>query len=275
VTSPELLYFTERGSGPPLLLVHGLMVTGDMFEPVVDQFATRHRVIVPDLRGHGRSRALPPPYTVRQLAADLSQLLDHLGIGSADVLGYSQGGAVAQQLALDHPDQCSRLILGCTYAFNMATRREQIEGHIAPILVGLLGPRLFARIGVALGAKELGKERAQRLVGRLMGDQDRWLMVRAWKETMAFDSRKRLAELACPTLVIAGAEDQAVPMHHATMLHDGIKDSQLVVVEGASHTLIWTHTDEFVRLVEHFLEPARDTHQVDPARSNQPPEPGG
>jgi 3-oxoadipate enol-lactonase len=253
VTSSDRLYFTDHGSGPPLLLVHGLMVSGDMFEPVVDQFATRHRVIVPDLRGHARSRALPPPYTVRQLAADLSALLDHLGIESAAVLGYSQGGAVAQQLALDHPHQCSRLILGCTYAFNMATRREWIEGHVAPILVGVLGPRLFGRIGVALGAKELGRERAQRLVGRLLGDQDRRLMVAAWNAAMAFDSRERLAEIACPTLVIAGAEDQAVPMRHATMLHDGIKGSQLVVVEGASHTLIWTHSDEFVRLVEQFL----------------------
>jgi 3-oxoadipate enol-lactonase len=253
VTSSDRLYFTDHGSGPPLLLVHGLMVSGDMFEPVVDQFATRHRVIVPDLRGHARSRALPPPYTVRQLAADLSALLDHLGIESAAVLGYSQGGAVAQQLAMDHPHQCSRLILGCTYAFNMATRSEWIEGHVAPILVGVLGPRLFGRIGVALGAKELGRERAQRLVGRLLGDQDRRLMVAAWNAAMAFDSRERLAEIACPTLVIAGAEDQAVPMRHATMLHDGIKGSQLVVVEGASHTLIWTHSDEFVRLVEQFL----------------------
>src|SRR5205085_3800046 len=91
LTSSDTLYFTDRGSGPPLLLVHGLMVSGEMFEPVDDQFAGRRRVIVPDLRGHGRSRALPPPYTVHQLAADLSRLLDHLGIESTAVLGYSQG----------------------------------------------------------------------------------------------------------------------------------------------------------------------------------------
>src|SRR5438552_2853999 len=85
--SSETLYFTDRGTGPVLLLVHGLMVTGEMFETVVDQFATRHRVIVPDLRGHGRSRGLPPPYTVRQVAADVSHLLDHLEIESTAVLG--------------------------------------------------------------------------------------------------------------------------------------------------------------------------------------------
>jgi 3-oxoadipate enol-lactonase len=234
------------------------MVSGEMFEPVVDQFARRHRVIVPDLRGHGRSRALPPPYTVRQLAADLSRLLDHLGIESTAVLGYSQGGAVAQQLALDHPDRCHHLVLACTYAFNMATPREKLEGRVLPVLVRVLGPRRFAKFAVSQGAKELSEERAGWLVG-LLGDQDRKLMVSAWKETMSFDSRKRLGEIACPTLVVAGSMDQAVPMHHAEMLHDAIAGSQLVVVDGAGHTLIWAHPDQFVRLVEEFLGTAGET----------------
>ena len=99
VASSDLLYLTERGSGPPLLLVHGLMVTGQMFEPVIEHFATRHRVIVPDLRGHGRSRGLAPPYTAAQLASDLSRLLVHLGIDSTSMLGYSMGGAIAQQFS--------------------------------------------------------------------------------------------------------------------------------------------------------------------------------
>jgi pimeloyl-ACP methyl ester carboxylesterase len=86
------LYFTERGAGPPLLLVHGLMVSGTMFEPALDRFAAFHHVIVPNLRGHGRSRTLPPPYTARQLAADLAGLLQQLGIASAAALGDSQGG---------------------------------------------------------------------------------------------------------------------------------------------------------------------------------------
>ena len=105
------LHVIERGDGPPLLLVHGVMISGEMFEPVLDALAARHRVIVPDLRGHGRSRSLPPPYTVKQHPADLTRLLDRLGVTSADVLGYSQGGAVAQQLALDHPGRCRRLVL--------------------------------------------------------------------------------------------------------------------------------------------------------------------
>ena len=73
------------------------------------------------------------------------------------------------------------------------------------------------------------------------------------RETMAFDSRHRLAEIRCPTLVIAGSNDRGVPIHHAKMLHDGIHGSQLVIIAGADHALIWTHTDELVRVTEEFL----------------------
>jgi pimeloyl-ACP methyl ester carboxylesterase len=252
IQSAGRLYFTERGSGPPLLLVHGLMVTGEMFEPVTAQLATRHRVIVPDLRGHGRSRGLPPPYTAAQLASDLSRLLDHLSISSTAVLGYSQGGAIAQQLVLDHPRRCDRLVLACTYAFNMATARERLEGHLLPLLVHVLGMRLLAKLVVSQGTKQLGKERAHWLAG-LIADQDRKLMVSAWRETMAFDSRRRLAEIACPTIVLAASDDRAVPIHHAKMLHDGITGSQLVIIDGADHALIWTHADDLLRVTDEFL----------------------
>jgi pimeloyl-ACP methyl ester carboxylesterase len=252
LASSDLVYFTECGSGAPLLLVHGLMVTGDMFAPVVGQFAKRHRVIVPDLRGHGRSRRLPPPYTAAQLASDLSHLLDHLGIGSTAVLGYSQGGAIAQQLALDSPKLCSRLVLACTYAFNMASFREQLEGRLMPHLIRALGMRRLAEIVMSLGARDLDNQRRNWLID-LIADQDPKLMLTAWNEMLAFDSRRRLSEIKCPTLVIAASGDTAVPIHHAKMLHDGIAGSQLVIIPSAGHSLIWTHPDGFVRVTGEFL----------------------
>ena len=78
-------------------------------------------------------------------------------------------------------------------------------------------------------------------------------MLAAWRETMAFDSRRRLAEITCPTLIIAGSDDVGVPIHHAKMLHEGIAGSQLVVIQGADHALMWTHTDEFLRVTDEFL----------------------
>jgi len=248
----DILYFTEQGSGPPLLLVHGVMISGAMFKPVIEQFAARHRVIVPDLRGHGRSRRLPPPYTAAQLACDLARLLDHLGIATTAVLGYSQGGAIAQQLVLDHPERCGRLVLACTYAFNMATLRERLEGNLVPLLLKVLGMRRFAKLVIARGLSQVTEERARWVVG-LIADQERALMVEAWRQAMAFDSRRRLAEIKCPTLIVAGASDDAVPRHHAEMLHEGISGSKLVIIDGADHALIWTRPDEFVQITEEFL----------------------
>ena len=246
------LYFIERGSGPTLLLVHGLMVTGAMFAHVADRFAERHRAVVPDLRGHGHSRTLPPPYSVTQLASDLARLLDRLSIESTAVLGYSHGGAVAQQFALDYPERCSRLVLACTYAYNMSSFRERLEGHLVPYLVRLLGMRRFAELVFSQGLKHAPDVPRDWLVA-LTENQDKALMLTAWKEAMTFDSRPRLAEITCPTLIIAAANDEAVPAHHARMLHRGIRGSQLVVVENARHALIWTNPDALVLHTERFL----------------------
>jgi 3-oxoadipate enol-lactonase len=228
------------------------MVTGEMFDQVYDHFAARHRVVVPDLRGHGRSRQLSPPFTVARLAADLVDLLDHLGIDSTAALGYSQGGAIVQQLALDHPERCRRLVLACTYAFNMATLREKIEGHTAPFLLRALGMRRFSKLVASAGARGAGDSRREWLAG-LIAQQDRDLMIRAWSEAMAFDSRRRLREIRCPTLILAGSQDSAVPLHHARMLKEGISGARLVVVDGAGHGLIWTHRDQFEEIVDEFL----------------------
>ncbi|HEV2457093.1 MAG TPA: alpha/beta hydrolase [Ktedonobacterales bacterium] len=126
---------------------------------------------------------------------------------------------------------------------------------MTPVLLRVLGMRRFAQVVVSQGAKELDKEGAAWLVD-LMPGQDRGLMAAAWKETMAFESRPRLAEITCPTLVVAGAQDRAVPLHHTRMLEAGIPGSRLVVVEGAGHALVWTHPDVLVRVTEDFLATA-------------------
>jgi pimeloyl-ACP methyl ester carboxylesterase len=105
---------------------------------------------------------------------------------------------------------------------------------------------------VSKGLKQIGKERADQVIG-LIADQDRNLMVAAWRAAMAFDSRRRLTEIKCPTLIVAVPKDYAVPLHHAKMLHDGISDSRLVVIDGANHALLWMFPAELVRVTEEFL----------------------
>jgi len=248
------LFVEQSGAGPPLLLIHGLMVSGAMYQGVLPALATHCRVVVPDLRGHGRSGALRGPYSVEQLARDLAQLLDDQHVDAAHVLGYSQGGAVAQQLARDYPERVRGLILACTYAYNMLSHREQVEGMLAPWMVRILGMRGLARLlfSGAGGGQRLPAETAGWLQG-ILAANDKARMVAAVEAMKAFDSRPWLREIRSPTLVIAGAEDTAVPLAHARMLTQGIPGAQLRIVDGAGHTLIWTHAAIFVQLVEAFL----------------------
>jgi pimeloyl-ACP methyl ester carboxylesterase len=108
---------------------------------------------------------------------------------------------------------------------------------MTPAPLRVLDMRRFAQLVMAQGMQELDEAGAQWPVN-LMTSQDRTLVSAAWKETMAFESRPRLAAIACPTLVVAGARDRAVPLHHARMLHAGIQGAQLVVIVGAGHSLI-------------------------------------
>ncbi len=250
--SSGLVYFKEEGAGPSLLLVHGLTVTGDMFEPVNEHFGARHRLIIPDLRGHGRSRGLGPPFTPAQMASDLAKLLDHLAISSTVVLGYSMGGAIAQQFAIDHPDRCRRLVLASTYTCNVATFAEKLAVRIFPPFIRVLGLRSFGKFAFLAGTRQVSKERADWLVG-IIAAQDRKLMSTVLTETLIkFDSRPRLPEIKCPTLIVAGSLDKG-DLHQAKLLHSGIAGSQLKVMDGADHALIWAQTEEFVRIVDEFI----------------------
>src|SRR5438093_8112957 len=85
------LYCAIHGSGTPLLLVHGLGVSGAVFQPLIPALASSHQVIVPDLRGHGQSRRLPGPDSAERLVTDIENLLDLLGISSCFMLGYGSG----------------------------------------------------------------------------------------------------------------------------------------------------------------------------------------
>ena len=242
----EIIFFRELGAGPPLLLIHGLLINGAMFDPLLPLLAPHYRVIRPDLRGHGQSGRLPPPCTVEGHVADLIVLLDELGVGQATVLGYSQGGAVAQQLAHGHPDRVNRLILVCTYACNLLTWRERLEGRLLPWLVRLLGLRRLADV-MAGQARELTPQQAAQLQEMIAANEVRPSLA-AIRALQTFDSRPWLHEISAPTLVIAGEQDSAVPLHHARMLSQAIPNAALRVLP-AGHTLIWTHPEQLAALI--------------------------
>jgi len=187
----------------PLLLLHGLMVSGAMFDPLVALLAPDFRLIVPDLRGHGASGDLAGPYDVAQLAADLDAVLADAAVPRCAVLGYSHGGAVAQQLAHTRPAAVARLLLVATYACNVATPRERIEAAVLAALLGVFTPGGLARLIV-----QSSRPRPDGEIGA-DADQVRWLralmaanraapMRAAARGLATFDARPWLADLAAP-----------------------------------------------------------------------------
>jgi pimeloyl-ACP methyl ester carboxylesterase len=243
----EQLWVKQLGNGRTLLLIHGLLMNGDMFEPVLESLMKNYHVLVPDLRGFGRSGQLAPPYTVEQHAQDLEKLLKSLSISSIVVLGYSQGGVVAQQLALDYPNLVSHLVLCCTFSYNQLTWQEKIEGLVMPWLIRLFNTKQLVQL-----FKGLTLEQSKQLE-KIIASNHKPRMVEATEIMLKFDSRHRLRDIHCPTLIIAGENDTAVPLHHARMLSKGIPNAKLLVIPSAGHEMIWTNGTDIINAVESFL----------------------
>ncbi|MDW8148604.1 MAG: alpha/beta fold hydrolase [Roseiflexaceae bacterium] len=105
------LYCATGGSGFPLLFIHGFGASGDVFQPLVSKLAGRYQTIVPDLRGHGRSRRLPLADSIERMAADVGDLLDLLRIGRTFVIGHAGGSAIAAHVAAKQPGRVCGLVL--------------------------------------------------------------------------------------------------------------------------------------------------------------------
>ena len=237
----------------PLLLLHGLMVSGAMFDPLIALLPDFH-MIVPDLRGHGRSGDLEGPYDVPALASDLDAVLTDAGAARCAVLGYSHGGAVALKLAHTRPAAVSRLMLVATYACNVATPRERVEAKVMQAMLAVLTPGQLAGLVVrASGPKpggEIGATEAQAQWLRALMAANRRVPMRAAAHGLAsFDARPWLADLSAPTLVVGGSHDAGVPMHHYDMLLAGIPGAKGRLMERAGHMLAWTHTAELAQIV--------------------------
>src|SRR5690242_4606580 len=105
------LYYEIHGTGRPIVLLHGGLMHGGLFGPVLDMLAKDHKVITPDMQGHGRTADIDRPIDIRFMGDDIAALIDHLELDKPDVIGYSLGGGVALQVAVRHPEKLRRLVL--------------------------------------------------------------------------------------------------------------------------------------------------------------------
>ncbi len=231
------------GTGRPLVLLHGGLMTIDLsFGAILPELAAGRRVIATELQGHGRTADTDRDITVPGLAGDVAGLLDHLSVDQADVLGFSLGGGVALQLALDHPDRVGRIIL--------ASVSYAPDGFHAEIS----DPAQHATSTRMPTAEDF--RRMREAYDRLAPDPGHFDAFAA-KVTQAAGSLKgwtaaELGRIGAPALLVFGDHD-FVRLEHAVEMHGLIPGAQLAVLPGATHVGVMRRADLIVPLVRDFL----------------------
>ena len=262
------IHVTETGHGEPLLLVPGLGNNIEMWVPFMEQFRNR-RIIHLDAPGTGLSSTPLCPINVPALADLLVAVLDNRGVSWADVVGFSYGGAVAQQLAFDHTTRVRRLVLAATNCGIGA-----IPGWL-PAVTALAtplryySPSFFDRTAAAGCGGVTGRDAAVRR--RIMDARrnhppavDGYAM--QLMGIFGWSSWHFLPYIQHETLVIAGDDDPLVPIANARMLAERIPSAALEIVEGAGHLFLWDDAENLGRRVSRFLNHTGTRRTSGPAR---------
>ena len=245
----------RRGSGFPLVLVHGLGYARWGWEPVADSLAERYEVVLLDNRGIGASEAPPGPYTAAEMAADVLGVFDEAEIDTVHVLGSSLGGMIVQELALAAPDRVAKLVLvstspGGSKSAPMPEQTVQLLTE-APSLEPLAALRRFVENALAPGRTDGLVESI--LAHRLATAQPPAAWAAQAAAGASFDAWDRLPELAAPTLILHGADDVVVDPRNASLLASRIPDARVELFEGGGHLFFWEEPERFVAAVGEFL----------------------
>ncbi|AMN41118.1 alpha/beta fold hydrolase [Rhodoplanes sp. Z2-YC6860] len=198
----------EMGSGPAVLLIHGLGWDHSLWNPTIAYFAPRYRMIAADTRGHGATDKPDGPYDMEMFARDYAALIDALGLKRLCVIGLSQGGMVAQKLALVRPDLVSALVLVSTSCKSDPSLRDNMEARIAAM--DTAGPEAAAKIAAESIFSPAWRAANTAALARFFEWRAAMPMAPLNSATRAlydFNLSGDLPNIAVPTLVIAGQED--------------------------------------------------------------------
>jgi 3-oxoadipate enol-lactonase len=254
------IHYEVAGQGDPVLLVNGLGSPAVNWLLQVKALAPRYQVITFDNRGVGESDLPPEPvYTTAQMAEDAAELLRHLKIKRAHVLGASMGGTIAQELALRHPELVRSLVLACTWCdadarflhtiaawISLASRVPVEERYRYVLYPWLFSPAFFERKENVEAAFQRALAYPHQTKAEAIERQARGLL--AWNGTRT----KRLRGVRVPALVLAGRDDVLTPPAFARALAAVIPRARLAVLPGA-HGCFLEHPDAFNRAVLNFL----------------------
>jgi pimeloyl-ACP methyl ester carboxylesterase len=260
--------YAEAGSGPVLLLIHGMAGTCEGWREVIEPLALRHTVVAVDLPGHGASAPGAGDYSLGALASVLRDLLVALGHDRATLVGHSLGGGIAMQFAYQFPEATERLVLvssgGLGPDVNLVLRAAALPG--ADLFIGATaGPGRVAGWALARGLAAVGLQTNPEVAELARGYASladpghrsaflatlRGVVTTAGPRVHAGD-RLYLAE-GMPTLIVWGANDRIIPATHAHDAHREMPGSRLEIFDGVGHMPQLEAPARFVTALERFL----------------------
>lgn len=231
------LFWTSEGSGDPLLLIMGLGYAHDMWHRTRAALSPHFRLIMFDNRGVGQSDVPPGPYTMAQMAGDAAAVLDAAGVDSADVMGFSMGGMIAQEFVLRYPERVRRLVLGCTACGGPKAVRA--EKGVSDLLLnrGSMQMEEAMEAGVPF-IYDVSTPR-ERIEEDFAIRRRTFPTAAGYKAqlgaVLAFEAYSRLSGISAPALVIHGENDRLVPPGNGRLIADSIPGAQWTPIPNASH----------------------------------------
>jgi pimeloyl-ACP methyl ester carboxylesterase len=264
--------FRIAGSGPVILLIHGIGDNSTTWTTVQAKLAQRFTVIAVDLLGHGQSDKPRADYSIAAYANGMRDLLSVLDIERATVIGHSLGGGVAMQFTYQFPQLVERLVLvgagGVTKDVNVALRLASLpmgSEALALLRLPLVLPALQIvgrAAGLVLGSTAVGRDLPDVL--RILADLPEPMASSAFTRTLraVVDWRGQSVTMldrcyltqSVPVQIVWGSEDVVVPVSHARMAHAAMPGSRLEIFEHSGHFPFHDDPDRFVEVIERFID---------------------
>ncbi len=239
VNGVELVY-EIHGTGEPLVLIHGAQSDRSIFSGMLTDFTDQFEVLTYDQRGSGQSEKPDVEYTMGMIADDTAALMDHVGFSSAHIYGVSMGGMIAQELAIRHATHVRSLVLGCTTPGGpkaVSLEGEAIQSsHSTEELSAEERGKALAETAFTKGYIQHHPELIPALIeARRKQPLDPVGFAHRMQAAYAHDTYERLAQIACPTLVITGKDDALIAWQNSKLLAEHIPAAELVLLEPAGH----------------------------------------
>jgi 3-oxoadipate enol-lactonase len=251
--------YSVRGSGPPLVLIMGYRLSSLAWPlAFIEALAERFTVVLFDNRGTGTSDKPTFGYEISNMAKDVGGLLDHLEIAHANVLGYSMGGAIAQEFVRQFPARVLGLVLCATVCGGpRAVYAPPPVVRVMRELDGLKPEEIARRIWEVTYSpeylenhRELAEDQMRREIAAPTPLHAADLQFQAFAE---FDCSKALPNIKAPTLVLTGDLDRLVSPQNSKFIASHIPGASLIVISGCGHRMMWEATDECIGFVTEFL----------------------